>query len=318
MTLRSRWVLVALAAVVLFVVGLSQGAAPRSAKERTDEIAKRVACPVCNGESAYESQVAASVGIRNEIRKLVDQGTLGDAEIISAIERSYPGTSLVPKGSGVDALVWAVPAAVGFLAIGGAVIAVRRWGGGSKMRRGWLWAAAVVSGAVVAGWIVAANVAPDGGGAGVAAGPEATTPSTDPIERSLAEARAQLASNPSAAADAFLEVLRLDPNNAEALTYSAWLVVQQGRSTANGALVEAGLGALRRAADVAPEYPDVHCFIAITAARFLATPDPATGQAEAQRCLDLGVAPEMRPLVEGLLATTGGAPPGPSPAPTSP
>ena len=302
---RAGWAAVAAVIVVLLTVRLLQDGTPRTPGERADSIAQQVACPVCNGESVYESQVAASVGIRNEIRRLVDEGTLSDQQIIDTIEQSYPGTALVPKGSGVDALVWAVPAAVAVLALGGAAVAVRRWGGASQMRRGWMWAGALVVGAVVAGWIVAARVAPDD--AGKVAAPVDTTP-LDPIAAKLAEARSQLASNPSAAADAYLAVLRLDPNNAEAMTYSAWLVVQQGRSTGSAELVEAGLGALRRTSQAVPKYADAHCFIAITSARFLATPDPATARDEAQRCLDLGVDPAMRPMVEGLLDVSDSTP----------
>ena len=267
--LRWGWMVLGAVVVVAFAVGVLRDSGPRSAQERANLIAQQVACPVCNGESAYESQVAASINIRTEIAKLVAAGQLSDDQIIATIEDRFPGTALVPHGAGFEAGIVAV--------------------------------------AVVAGWAVAANVGQrDGGAAGT---PAATTP-TDPVQIKLAEARAQLGSNPSAAADAYLAVLQLDPKNVEAMTYSAWLVVQQGQSTGSQELVQAGLSALRGAVSVDPSYPDAHCFVAIASARFLDTPDHATARAEAQACLDNGVNDAMRPMVEGLLASV-------TPTPTS-
>lgn len=298
--LRWGWMVLGAVVVVAFAVGVLRDSGPRSAQERANLIAQQVACPVCNGESAYESQVAASINIRTEIAKLVAAGQLSDDQIIATIEDRFPGTALVPQGAGFEGLIWAIPTAVAVLAVGGVALRMRRGQAPTAMSTRVAWVAGIVAVAVVAGWAVAANVGQrDGGAAGT---PAATTP-TDPVQVKLAEARAQLGSNPSAAADAYLAVLQLDPKNVEAMTYSAWLVVQQGQSTGSQELVQAGLSALRGAVSVDPSYPDAHCFVAIASARFLDTPDNDTARAEAQACLDNGVDDAMRPMVEGLLAS---------------
>ncbi len=312
---RGGWLVLALVVVTAFVVGVARDGGPRSAAERADAIAQRVACPVCNGESVYESQVGASVRIRNEIRKLVDAGQLDDRQIVATIESRFPGTALVPRSTGLDALVWAIPTAVGVTALGGVALAMRRWRGRRVPRRAaWIGGLVIVAG--LAGWAVAANIGERGSASG---GPAAPTTPADPVQAKLAEARAQLGSNPSAAADAFLAVLKIDPTNAEAKTYSAWLVVLQGRQTGAPQLVEAGLAALRRAVQANPTYPDGHCFVAIASARFLATPDPATARTEAQACIDHGVNPQMRPMIESLLTPDTSPPTAPAtPPPRSP
>lgn len=314
---RRGWIVLGAIVIVGFVIGVLRDGGPRSAHERANLIAQQVACPVCNGESAYESQVAASVNIRNEIAKLVAAGQLSDDQIIATIEQRFPGTALIPKGSGVEALIWAIPTAFGVLALGGVGLAMRRWRSSSPAAPGNLaaWVGGIVVVAALAGWAVAANVGQRSDGA--TAGPAGTVPS-DPVQAKLAEARAQLGSNPSAAADAYLAVLKIDPTNVEAMTYSAWLVVQQGQSTGNQELVKVGIAALKSAAGTDPAYPDAHCFVAIASARFLTAPDTATARAEAQACLDNGVSDDMRPLVEGLLASVSTTPDSATPGSATP
>ena len=52
---------------------------------------QRVACPVCQGESVFESRNTASENIRNTIGQLVDEGELDDDEIIAVIESRFGG-----------------------------------------------------------------------------------------------------------------------------------------------------------------------------------------------------------------------------------
>jgi cytochrome c-type biogenesis protein CcmH len=113
------WVLLVFVVVAFLAVGASRDGGPNTPAERADAIARRVACPVCDGESVYESRNTASVNLRNAITELVNEGKASDDEIVAVIERSYGGrVLLVPRASGFDALVWALP---------GLAVAFRRW-----------------------------------------------------------------------------------------------------------------------------------------------------------------------------------------------
>jgi cytochrome c-type biogenesis protein CcmH len=122
------WVLLVFVVVAFLAVGASRASGPSTPAERADAIARRVACPVCDGESVYESRNTASVNLRTAIAQLVDEGRLDDDEIIAAIERSYGGrVLLVPRASGFDALVWALPVAALVCAAAGLAVTFRRW-----------------------------------------------------------------------------------------------------------------------------------------------------------------------------------------------
>jgi cytochrome c-type biogenesis protein CcmH len=122
------WVLLVFVVVAFLAVGASRDSGPSTPAERADAIAQRVACPVCDGESVYESRNTASVNLRNAISQLVDEGRASDDEIIAVIERSYGGqVLLVPKASGFDALVWALPVAALVCAVAGLAVTFRRW-----------------------------------------------------------------------------------------------------------------------------------------------------------------------------------------------
>jgi cytochrome c-type biogenesis protein CcmH len=122
------WVLLVFVVVAFLAVGASRDAGPGTPAERADAIARRVACPVCDGESVYESRNTASVNLRNAITELVNEGRASDEEIVAVIERSYGGrVLLVPKASGFDALVWALPVAALVCALAGLAVAFRRW-----------------------------------------------------------------------------------------------------------------------------------------------------------------------------------------------
>jgi cytochrome c-type biogenesis protein CcmH len=122
------WVALVLVVVAFLAVGASRASGPSSPQERAEQLEKRVACPTCAGESVYESRATASQNIRTEIRGLVDEGRLTDDEIIGTIERSFVGrVLLVPKASGFDALVWALPVAALVCALAGLGMTFRRW-----------------------------------------------------------------------------------------------------------------------------------------------------------------------------------------------
>ncbi len=122
------WILLLFVVVGLLAVGATRDGGPRTPDQRVDSISKRIACPVCQGESVYESRHPTSVNIRQVIEARVDEGRFTDAEIIEGIVAAREGQELlVPSADGVEALAWALPATAFVVAIAGLVIAFRRW-----------------------------------------------------------------------------------------------------------------------------------------------------------------------------------------------
>ena len=133
-TLASRikswpsWMLMGLAVVVLLTVGGTRDNGPLTQSDRIDSIARRVACPTCDGESVYASRAPASEAIRNQIAREVSGARLSDDQIIAGIASSFNArVLLVPRATGIDALVWVLPVAVGVCAVTGLAFAFRRW-----------------------------------------------------------------------------------------------------------------------------------------------------------------------------------------------
>jgi cytochrome c-type biogenesis protein CcmH len=121
------WVLLAIVVAALLVVGIGSDNTPPTAQERVEAISKRLACPICDGESVFESRNNASANIRDEIRQQVDAGLLSNDEIISYFVQRNSRLLLVPKATGIDSLVWALPAFAAVCAIAGLAFAFRRW-----------------------------------------------------------------------------------------------------------------------------------------------------------------------------------------------
>ncbi len=122
------WILMLLVAVSFLVVGATRTAGPQSQEDRVDDLTQRIACPVCDGESVFESQNAASRALRNQVEDLVRENELSDEQILTLIDTRNEGDLLlVPKATGLDALVWVLPA-IGFvIGVTGLGLAFRRW-----------------------------------------------------------------------------------------------------------------------------------------------------------------------------------------------
>lgn len=122
------WVLLVLVVGGLLAVGATRDSGPRTPQERVEAISKRLACPICDGESVFESRNNASVAIRAAITEQVNAGVANDDEIVTYVEQRFGGrVLLVPKATGIDALVWALPAAALVCAVVGLGVAFRRW-----------------------------------------------------------------------------------------------------------------------------------------------------------------------------------------------
>lgn len=122
------WIVLAVAVVGLMVYGVGRSDGRLSPAERVESISKRLACPVCDGESVFESRNTASNAIRNEIEVQVAGGVASDDEIITFIEQRYGGqVLLVPKAEGVDALVWILPVVAAAAGVTGLALVFRKW-----------------------------------------------------------------------------------------------------------------------------------------------------------------------------------------------
>lgn len=121
------WLLMAAVLVGALAVGVARDATPRTQSERIDAVAKTIKCPTCRSESVYESRSAAAQNLRNEIARQVGAGRTDDEVRAYVAERFGEDLLLTPSTSGVAGLVWVLPVAAFVLALGGLVVAFRRW-----------------------------------------------------------------------------------------------------------------------------------------------------------------------------------------------
>lgn len=131
------WILLTFVVVAFLAVGSARDGGPRTSAERVDDISKRVACPVCDGESVFESRNTASLNIRSEITAQVAEGARTDDEIIEFIADRFGGqVLLVPRSTGIEALAWAIPAAALVVCLAALAMAFRRWQDAARRQRG--------------------------------------------------------------------------------------------------------------------------------------------------------------------------------------
>jgi cytochrome c-type biogenesis protein CcmH len=124
---RLSWILLAVVATVALVYAASDGGGTPTNEERAAALASRIACPKCDGQAASDSNVAAAVEVRAEIKRLVDEGR-SDDEIVALMVASYGEfVDLSPSTRGWVGVVWIAPFLVIGLAAGGLAIAFGRW-----------------------------------------------------------------------------------------------------------------------------------------------------------------------------------------------
>lgn len=155
--------------------------------------------------------------------------------------------------------------------------------------------ATVVALAVGSGWLVAHYSGQDVPDAGSVVDPN------DKVGQLLAEAR-QL--GPLQAIKKFGEVLKLEPGNVEALTYSGWyarlIAVQQPEGAGRTALITAASEKLKQAAEADPNYPDAQCFLAILTFRDLG--DASGAKVHLDRCVGSNPPAMVKGFIESLSA----------------
>jgi tetratricopeptide (TPR) repeat protein len=120
----------------------------------------------------------------------------------------------------------------------------------------------------------------------------------------LAQARQVQFDQPGAAAALYDQVLQVDPENVEALTYRGWtLALDTTRlddSAEAAAQLREAIDSLDQAVQIDPADPEPHCFLGIIQVRFLNDPDG--GRAELETCLAGNPPADVRSLIEALLA----------------
>ena len=124
---RVAWIVLGVVAVVALAFGAARSSEARTPEERIDAISRTLKCPVCPGESLYESRNNVSLNLKAEIARQVRAGQTDD-EIRAAIVARYgDSVLLVPRAEGVDALVWVLPVVLLVVSVVGLVLVFRRW-----------------------------------------------------------------------------------------------------------------------------------------------------------------------------------------------
>ena len=119
-------------AAVALAIGAGRSGGNPSLDARVMHIASEVRCPVCEGQSAAQSQAAASIQIRDRIRQELSGGE-SEKQILAGLVGSY-GVGILerPEARGVGVLVWVLPVIAFVLAAVGLGLAFRRWGSASR------------------------------------------------------------------------------------------------------------------------------------------------------------------------------------------
>lgn len=169
-------------------------------------------------------------------------------------------------------------------------------------RFGWrplAWIALILLVAAAAGVLVARNTGERTTGMGM-------TGSIDDgsVSSLLVRARSMGMTDMAGTLDIYSQVLAVEPDNVEALTYFGWYTVltatQQTDADQGSQMLQSGMVLLRQAAITDATYPDAHCFLGIAFFRFL--DDAEAARPEVQACLDANPPAQVKTMVEGLAA----------------
>jgi cytochrome c-type biogenesis protein CcmH len=120
------WIALAVVAATVLVVGTHHH--NRSSLDATTlHVAGLVRCPVCEGQSAAQSEAAASVQIRTQIHQELAAGQ-DQSQILAGLVAAYgPGILEKPEARGVGLVVWVLPVLAFVVAVAGLAAAFARW-----------------------------------------------------------------------------------------------------------------------------------------------------------------------------------------------
>jgi cytochrome c-type biogenesis protein CcmH len=119
------WAALGVVLVVALVVGARSGGHP-TVTQRVHHIASEIKCPVCEGQSAADSDSAPSRAIRDEIQQRVQSGQ-SDHQILDYLVSRYPNSKLLPDARGAGLIVWVLPVLAVAAAAVGLGLAFARW-----------------------------------------------------------------------------------------------------------------------------------------------------------------------------------------------
>jgi cytochrome c-type biogenesis protein CcmH len=119
---------IAVAAIVVMVIGLLPREAKADPEQRAIGLEQRLACPLCQGQSLAESDSQVAEDLKVILRQKIDDG-LTDGQIYDFFAARY-GEHIVlePPLLGWGTVLWAAPLLALF--VGGWVIWTRRRGAG--------------------------------------------------------------------------------------------------------------------------------------------------------------------------------------------
>ncbi len=126
------WVVIFVVLTLTLAFGAFAPRDPSTPTEQVAEIAATVRCPTCSGESVAVSDADISKQIRLDIAQRLEQGQSPERIRAFYAERYGDNILLTPGASGLAGLIWAIPAAVLVLAVGGLVFAIRQRSGASR------------------------------------------------------------------------------------------------------------------------------------------------------------------------------------------
>lgn len=124
----------------------------------------------------------------------------------------------------------------------------------------------------------------------------------DSTANKLAQARQLNFNDPIAAINLYSDVLKVDPDNVEALTYRSWLLALTARDAEQAvrdAAVQTAIIGLGRATLIDDSYPDAHCFLGIVSFRF--ANDTATAKTELAKCQAANPPAEVKGFVDSVV-----------------
>lgn len=125
----------------------------------------------------------------------------------------------------------------------------------------------------------------------------------DSTAKKLAQARQLNFNDPIAAINLYSDVLKVDPDNVEALTYRSWLLALTARDaeqSVRDAAVQTAILGLGRATLIDDSYPDAHCFLGIVSFRF--ANDVSTAKDELAKCEAANPPAQVKGFVDAVVA----------------
>ncbi|MGH8976628.1 MAG: cytochrome c-type biogenesis protein [Acidimicrobiia bacterium] len=121
------WLALGIIVVVALGVLVARSSPSDSTEARARRLEKRLACPVCTGESVAESNAPEARALRDDIRDRLESGQ-SDDEILNAYATVWGERVLLePSDDGLGFVAWGIPVLALLAGAAGIGIALWRW-----------------------------------------------------------------------------------------------------------------------------------------------------------------------------------------------